>query len=63
MSSVSAFYHLLSFNMSEPKKSTSRVGAELMGLLLAGKLARRHALASMVFLILQKTGCRGGLEG
>ncbi|KAF9873287.1 CND11p [Colletotrichum karsti] len=53
MSGVSVFHHLLSSDIPESEKSTNRLRAESMVLLLAGTLAGAHTLTFVVFYVLQ----------
>ncbi|KAG9254338.1 cytochrome P450 [Emericellopsis atlantica] len=53
LSGVSVFHHLLSSNIPETEKSTDRLRAESMILLLAGTLAGAHTLTFVVFYVLQ----------
>ncbi|GKT90338.1 cytochrome P450 monooxygenase [Colletotrichum tofieldiae] len=53
LSGVSVFHHLLSSDVPESEKSTDRLRAESMILLLAGTLAGAHTLTFVVFYVLQ----------
>lgn len=52
LSGVSVFHHLLSSDIPEVEKSTDRLRAESMVLLLAGTLAGAHTLTFVVFYVL-----------
>ena len=49
---TSIFHHLLSSNIPEQEKSTSRLQAESMIFLLAGTLAGAHTLSFIVYYVL-----------
>lgn len=53
LSGVSVFHHLLSADIPESEKSTDRLRAESMIMLLAGTLAAAHTLTFVVFYVLQ----------